>query len=579
MRDSLSPPSTGLPDELGARLRRKLGAVRRKLVRVEFVRRGAVAVIVALLGLALLLVVDWMVDLSLDTRSGVLIALGVVVAVFLLRALVALSTQQRDEETLALMVEEQEPGFRSRLIASVQFARGKATVPDEGARGMVERMVEDTESFARPMRLTEAVNTRPLKRALLILVLLGGLAGGGYYAGGHVTKDLLKRAFLSDVPVPRATRVVWTSSDLRIGIGDSVTVEARVEGYEPGEGSLRIRYASGRRQRVRMVRGSEGNRYAATLENVQESFAFQVVVKDGRSRRESVVALPRPSVVELVGEQRYPAYMKLPPSTHRPGEFLLYPSSELLLKITASQPLKGATIRLLGKAEQEEIKGAVDAQDSRAVRLNLKVEAGFTGFTIELLDAEDMASKDSTVYRVDVLSDEPPKVRIARPSRQRELVTARARVLVGYEAEDRFGIEKLVLIYKVGAGGEAETLELPISEQGATKVSELFDWELGQVEPPLEVGNEIEFWIEAYDQNDTTDKGKSAVRILKVVTPREKRNDLLSRVGDSLGRIDRATDDQERLNTALAEWIRAQRDLPDPGGDGEPQEEVERKPE
>ena len=91
------------------------------------------------------------------------------------------------------------------------------------------------------------------------------------------------------------------------------------------------------------------------------------------------------------------------------------------------------------------------------------------------------------------------------------------------------------------------------------------------------MGNEIEFWIEAYDQNESTDKGKSAVRILKVVTPREKRNDLLSRVGDSLGRIDRATDDQERLNTALAEWIRAQRDLPEPGAPGEQQEAIEGK--
>ena len=235
MSDRLSRTSTALPDELGVRLRRRLAAVRRKLVRVEFVRRVAVAVTVALLGLALFLAVDWMVDLSLEARSGAIIGLGAMVGVFLLWALLALSTQQRDEETLALMVEEREPGFRSRLIASVQFARGKATVPDEGARGMVERMMEDTESLARPMKLTDVVNTRPLKRALSILLLLGVLAGGGYYAGGPVTEDLLKRAFLSDVPVPRATRVVWTSGDLRVGVGDSVTVEARVEGYEPEE--------------------------------------------------------------------------------------------------------------------------------------------------------------------------------------------------------------------------------------------------------------------------------------------------------------------------------------------------------
>ena len=64
---------------------------------------------------------------------------------------------------------EREPGFRSRLIASVQFALGKATVPDGGARLIVERMVEETESFARPLKLAEVVNTRPLRRTLLVL--------------------------------------------------------------------------------------------------------------------------------------------------------------------------------------------------------------------------------------------------------------------------------------------------------------------------------------------------------------------------------------------------------------------------
>ena len=573
MSDPPSSSSTALPDELGAKIRRKLAAVRWKLVRVEFVRRMAVAISGTLLGLGLFLAVDWVVDLPLDVRTGVLIGLGVLAAGLLLRALAALSTQQRDEETLALMVEESEPGFRSRLIASVQFARGKATVPGEGARDMVERMVEETEDFARPMRLTEVVSTRSLKRALLVLLLLVGLASGGYYAGGTITEDLLKRAFLSDLPVPRATRVVWTSRDLRIGIGDSVKVEARVEGDEPEEGLLRIRYASGRRQKVRMERGGGENRYAATLENVQESFTFQVVVNDGRSRRESVHAFPRPSVEELVGTQNYPAYMRLPPSTHRPGEFLLYPSSELSLRITAGQPLQRGTVRLLGAGEKNAVEATVDRQDPRVLHAVVEVEAGLNGFTVELLDAEKMASRDATVYRVDVLSDEPPKVRIVKPSRQRELVTARARVLVGYEAEDRFGIEKLVLAYKVGAEGGGGALDLPIAERGARKVAELFEWELGQIEPPLQVGDELEFWIEADDQNDTTEQGKSAARVLRVVTPREKREDLLSRVGDSLGRIDRATDDQERLNAALAEWIRAQRTPANPETSGDNRKE------
>jgi hypothetical protein len=191
-------------------------------------------------------------------------------------------------------------------------------------------------------------------------------------------------------------------------------------------------------------------------------------------------------------------------------------------------------------------------------------DLNLTGFTVELTDTEEMVSQDATVYRVDILRDEPPKVRIVKPSRQRELVTAEARVLVGYQAEDRFGIEKLVLAYRVGEDDPAHYLELPISAKGARTVSEGYDWHLEEIAPALMVGDEIVFWIEAYDQNADTAVGKSGSRILKVVTPREKRDDLLGRVGDSLGRIDQATDDQERLNTVLADWIRAQAPLSTP---------------
>ena len=76
MSDLPSPSASALPDELGFRLRRKLATVGRKLVRVEFVRRIAVAMSVAVVGLVLVLSVDWLVDLPLDVRTGVIIGLG-----------------------------------------------------------------------------------------------------------------------------------------------------------------------------------------------------------------------------------------------------------------------------------------------------------------------------------------------------------------------------------------------------------------------------------------------------------------------------------------------------------------------
>lgn len=543
---------------LGSSLERKLGAVRRKLVSVEVIRRLALALSVALLGLAALAAVDFWAELPMSVRTSCLVALAGIVALLLLWAFIGLFSQRRDVETLALMVEDNEPGFRSRLIASVQFLKGKASVPNEAAQGMVTRLVEDTESFARPLTLTEVVNTQRLWRALIIAVLLLGLAAGGYFAGGALTQDLLKRAFLSDIPVPRDTRVVWVTGDLKVGIGDSVTVEAVVEGDFPAGGELRLRFASGEEREVELERIKDvPGRYRTTMENVQETFHYVAAINDGRSERQQVRVLPRPSVEALVGTQRYPDYTNLEPATHRPGEFLLFPGSQIELTITASQPLRSGALKLHGGGVNQ-VTSTVDPDDSRKLHAKFTVkDDGLAGFSVDLLDEEEMASQDATVYRVDLLRDEPPKARLVRPTRQRTLVTEKARVLIAYEAEDRFGIDRVELCFSRQADlSEVTRVKLPIASKGVRKVEETFDWSLTTLDSPLQVGDEVSFWIEAFDQNSRTSSGASGRRILKVVTPAEKRDDLLSRVGDSLGRVDRATDDQERLNAVLAEWIR-----------------------
>ena len=181
--------SSALPEALGANLRERLLLVGRKLVRVEFGRRIAMALTVSLIGLALVVAIDWLVELPLPVRTGVAAGLGSIIIILLLWALTALVTQRRDEETLALMV-------------------------------------EDTETFARPLKLTSVVNTVPLRRALWLVLVLAGIALGAYFLGGSITEVLLRRAFLSDETVPRATRVVWTSGGQRVGVGDTVTIEA-----------------------------------------------------------------------------------------------------------------------------------------------------------------------------------------------------------------------------------------------------------------------------------------------------------------------------------------------------------------
>jgi hypothetical protein len=109
-------------------------------------------------------------------------------------------------------------------------------------------MVRQTEEMATPMDFTHVVKAEPLLRTTTLSAFIVLFALSGLLYSGDASTDLLKRAFLSEVPVPRKTRVTCTSGDRIVAIGDPVNLEAEATGVIPASGQVRLEYASGRKQ-------------------------------------------------------------------------------------------------------------------------------------------------------------------------------------------------------------------------------------------------------------------------------------------------------------------------------------------
>ena len=94
-------------------------------------------------------------------------------------------------------------------------------------------------------------------------------------------------------------------------------------------------------------------------------------------------------------------------------------------------------------------------------------------------------------------------------------------------------------------------------EASKKQISDSYEWNLGSLKTGLSEGDQIEYWLEASDQNISGLNISSSEKLsLKVVTPEEKRADLLGRTSDALGSVDEATNDQENLNKDLESIIR-----------------------
>ena len=403
------------------------------------------------------------------------------------------------------------------------------------------------------------LNKRPV--ANVVAVLIPVIAAFGFSAGRETCGDLFRRVFLSSVPVPRKSHILVPDGNRIVGRGDTVRLEAFVQGIIPNQGKVEVKFRSQRTQEFPLEQNRENrNNFARNLENVQDDFTYRFYLGDGASEFFSVRALPRPTVATIECDQEYPAYTQIPRAKRSLGDLSLLAGSLLKLKVTATKDLQSAGIKLVGA--ESNLSMTLAAGNARQMTGEFRVPAkGLTGFQIQMLDTENMESRDSAVYRVDVLPDKAPVIRITYPDRKEELVTRSATMLVGFDASDDFQISKVRLKFKSDAAdaGEEKVIEMDLGRETPQRLHRRYEWRLPETLPGLAEGSQIEYWLEAEDNNNATGPGVGVTdhQLAKIVSPEEKRADLLNRAGDYLGSISDVASDQEKLNKTLGQIIRA----------------------
>ncbi|RMH54496.1 MAG: hypothetical protein D6685_14735, partial [Bacteroidetes bacterium] len=329
---------------------------------------------------------------------------------------------------------------------------------------MVRALVRQTEELAREVDFESIVKTDRLRRNTAWLLGAIGVAGLLYGLGSPASNALLRRAFLSaTVEVPRKTRVAAFTGDLTIGRGDPVTLTATATGVIPKEGTLSVRYASGRNQDFTMEKNEGAPTYSRRLESVQESFTYVIRLNDGRSRVGRVNVVPRPTVARLEARQQFPAYTGLGEARRSLADLSLLSGSRLFLNVTANKAVQSGYLQLYGLTNRLPLK--VSQGNPLELQGVLDIPAtNLTGFSVHLTDTHGLQSRDEAVYRVDVLPDRVPVVKITHPERREELITRKARMLVAFEALDDFGIAAVRLRYRID-DGETKAIDLALDNR------------------------------------------------------------------------------------------------------------------
>lgn len=518
------------------------------------------------------ILLDWWLDLPRFCRAMFLALDVILVAAILFQQILQPLWRSPDDDELALRVEEAHPKFESRLIAAVQLSRLNDAADEGGA--FIRATVQQAEIIANGVDFPRVIPGDKFTKFLLAAIIAVLVAGTMFVAGWKdgVSRDLVARAFLSDVPVPRRTRVNVTSGDMRLGRGDSAILSATARGEIPNRGKVEISFTSGRSQSFAIdPTTADKSVFERKLENVQDSFDYRIKLGDNTSRWFHAEVLPPPVVTKIEVTQIYPEYTHLPPTPRALGDLSLLAGSKLLVKASSNNVLQqdnsndpGNAIHLVGPKAKPAVRMTVDANDPHRVSAEVPIPLKTTAFYLTLRDTNGLTSKDPAIYRLDVVPDKPPTVKVTFPTRREELVTRIATVLIGFDAADDFGIAKLALKYKIDDGPE-ESIPLEIAQKERsqpTAVHARYTFKLSRLTPPSATqptleGSTVEYWLEAEDNNTISGPGRgiSEHYSAKVVTEAEKKAEIFARFGASYQDIEHGTEQEEKLHKDLGDVI------------------------
>lgn len=552
-------------------IRGKIAAVRSRHSLVEAATGASMAVgsLVGVITLAAAL--DWWLDFPWILRAVLLGGYLGGAGYLLWRYAITPVIQAPDDEEIALRVEHVEPGFASRLISAVQFARPDA-LPAGASVAMARAMIQQTEEMAGTVDFFRIVKVKRLLRFGAAAVVVLGLAATLFASGGSVAGDLVARVFLSNTVLPTKSRVECLSGSFAMARGDDAVLKASVQGWRPSLGRAEIEYASGQKQTLMLEQSKEDpSIYVAILSGVQDSFTYRLRVYDGRTQEDyRVTATPRPAVAEISCSVAYPAYTGIGTVVRSTGDLTVLTGSKLQLKVTANKnvrlkPGKGDDANYVqlftsDKAAREiRVPLTVKADKRTELTAEVTVVPQAVAFTIHLVDDDGIPSKDAAVYRIDVVADRAPTVRISVPDRKEVLVTRQSQLPISYLAEDDFGLGKLTLHYRVDEGDE-QTVAMPV-DAAARTVRGKYDWPISAVPLPagklaLE-GSVIEFWIEAEDRNDVSGplKGDTERYQARVVSREDKQKELIERMGEQVNIMRNIAERQDETSKQLGEVI------------------------
>ncbi len=486
------------------------------------------------------LLIDWLADVGVAARTGLLLGvIGATVVTFLV-AIIGPLLRRISANELAALVDDAYPELGERIESVVELSDPNIPERDRGSLLMRSRLREESVrrskqvNFGRAAASASAVRWAGIGALTLVLLLAPfGLSRDGY--GLLLTRFLnpwrnLERATNLYFFIGRGDRTVARGSDVTIVAAPRWRI---VKTSPPDHAWLHWRYADGESDARRMEFDADSGTFRATIPQVLTSFDYDISAGRVQTRTYRIDVVAAPAIEQFTLEIAPPAYTGLPARRQDSpvGRIEAFEQSRLTFHLEFSKPVVSAALTWGNAGPDAADPAATDIdtadpdaepaspeqsaslpQDALAATLAddgrsgmLIMTADRAGpFRIELRDQRGVGNLDNETWELVIVADQPPAIEWADAAgglpQQDATIAARPQdnLPLPVVATDDVGVAELELHAEVVQRSEPlEPLAADATWFGRTTVDHTFSWDLSQL--PLQDGDLLSVRARAVD--------------------------------------------------------------------------------
>lgn len=366
--------------------------------------------------------------------------------------LTALRSQLKDVE-VALRIERRFPAFQDRLASTIEFLKQSEDDPRAGSALLRRTVIAQTTAEAERLKLSDAIDWRPARRALgiaaaicAVAILLAALDP----LGARMAVARLVQPF-GGPAWPKANHLAFKNPPRRIALGQPFEVEVIDEWKArlPNEVRLFFRYHDDS-QTVEAMHFRNGA-MVFRKEQIERPFAYRAEGGDDDSLDWIDLQVVEPPLVERMEVRlHYPEYTGWEPKTAEPHlRALVGTRVEMDAKTTKrirsatllieNGPKISAVVKADGYGFTLPVKPAGDKSDA----LEFKVEKS-GAYTFDLEDLEGFHGAREIRYEIRAVEDRAPTVSLDEPA-SNIFVTADAVIPFKIVAKEDLAIREIAL--------------------------------------------------------------------------------------------------------------------------------------